>query len=220
MNLVRDLVAQLSVQTSVSRSRVVLLRSASGHWNFSGLGGARVDSGPRTDNRPSTAPSTRSSAALDVSVQKITIVGGRILVGSAGVGGKERVYDHVNLEVSNLSLASQFPFRMTANTPGGGTITLDGQAGPIDSSDTANTPFHATAEIAHLDVKSTGFIDPASGLSGVVDSRDSLVSDGERVTSKGRVHATGVQLVPGGVPERVPIEIDYDRIPAAGRPAK
>ena len=99
---------------------------------------------------------------------------------------------------------------MTANTPGGGTVTLDGQAGPIDSSDAANTPFQATAAIAHLDVKSTGFIDPASGLSGVVDFTGSLVSDGQQLTSKGQVRATGVQLVPGGTPARVPIEIDYE----------
>src|SRR5207249_1778235 len=116
----------------------------------------------------------------------------------------------VNLEVSNLSLTSQFPFRLTANTPGGGRVTLDGQAGPINSSDAASTPFHATAEIAHLDVKSTGFVDPASGLSGVVDFKGSLGSDGQQLTSKGRARATGVQLVPGGMPARVPIEIDYE----------
>jgi AsmA protein len=147
---------------------------------------------------------------MSVSVQKITIANGRILVGRAGVAGKERVYNNVNLEVSNLSLTSQFPFRMTATTPGGGTVTLDGQAGPINSSDAANTPFQATAKIARLDVKSTGFIDPASGLSGVVDFSGSLVSDGQRLISKGKVRATGVQLVPGGVPAGVPIEIDYE----------
>jgi AsmA protein len=147
---------------------------------------------------------------MSVSVQKIRIANGRILVRIAGAGGKERVYDNVNLDVSNLSLMSQFPFRMTANTPGGGTVTLDGQAGPINSSDAANTPFQATADIAHLDVKSTGFIDPASGLSGVVDFKGSLVSDGQQLTSKGKVRATGVQLMAGGMPAHVPIEIDYE----------
>jgi AsmA protein len=178
--------------------QIVLLRSASGQWNFSGLGGASA-----------TASSTGSRAAISVSVQKITIAGGRVVIRSAGAGGKERVYDNVNLDVSNLSLTSQFPFRMTAKTPGGGTVILDGHAGPINSSDAANTPFQATADIARLDVKSTGFIDPASGLSGVVDFKGSLVSDGRQLTSKGKARATGVQLVPGGVPARVPIEIDY-----------
>jgi len=178
--------------------QVVLLRSASGQWNFSGLGGAL-----------STAPSKGSTAAMSVSVQRMTVVGGRVLVRNAAAGGNERVYDNVNLEVRNLSLTSQSPFRMTANTPGRGSVTLNGQAGPIDSSDAANTPFQATAQIAHLDVKSTGFVDPASGLSGAVDFKGSLVSNGQQITSKGTVRATGVQLVPGGIPARVPIEIDY-----------
>jgi AsmA protein len=189
----------LRVQTvRLADPQVVLLRSASGRWNFSGLVGAS-----------STAASRGSTAAMSVSARNITIAGGRILVGTAGAGGKERLYDNVNLGVNNLSLTSQFPFRMTANTPGGGTLTLDGQAGPIDSSDAANTPFQATTEIAHLDVKSTGFIDPASGLSGVVDFKGSLVSDGQRLTSTGKLRAAGVQLVPGGMPARVPMEIDY-----------
>jgi AsmA protein len=189
----------LRVQTiRLEDPQVVLLRSASGRWNFSSLVGAS-----------SAAASDGSKAAMSLSVRKITIASGRIIVGTAGAGGKERLYDNVNLEVSNLSLTSEFPFRMTANTPGGGTLTLDGQAGPINLSDAANTPFQATTEIAHLDMKSTGFIDPASGLSGVVDFRGSLASDGQRLTSKGKLHAAGVQLVPGGMPARVPMEIDY-----------
>ena len=179
--------------------QVALVRSATGQWNFSGLGGASP-----------TATSTGLTTVMSVSIQKVTIANGRILVRNAGGGPKERVYDNVNLDVSDLSLTSQFPFHITANTPGRGTVTLNGQAGPIDSSDAANTPFHATAEIAHLDVKSTGFIDPASGLAGVVDFAGSLGSDGPRLTSKGKVRATEVQLVAGGTPARVPIEVDYE----------
>ena len=179
--------------------QVVLVRSASGQWNFSDLGGAS-----------STAPAAGSRTATSVSVQRITIAGGRILVRRAGAGGKERVYDNVTLQVSHLSPTSQFPFRITATTPGHGTVTLDGRAGPIDASDAANTPFQATAGLAHVYLTSTGFIDPASGLAGVVDFTGSLTSDGRQLTSKGTARATGFQLVPGGLPARVPIEIDYE----------
>ena len=179
--------------------QVVLLNSSSGQWNFSGLGGAS-----------SNAPSGGSAAAMGVVIQKLEIANGRILVGTPGVRGKERVYDNVNLEVSDLSLTSQFPFRVTAKTPGGGTVTLDGKAGPISVTDAADTPFQATAEVSHLDVASTGFIDPASGLAGLIDFKGSLASEGGRLTSKGAVNATGVQLVPGGTPARVPVEIDYE----------
>jgi AsmA protein len=179
--------------------QVMLLRSASGQWNFSGLGSAS-----------STASSIGFQTVLSVSVHKVTIGNGRILVRIAGAGEKERVYDNVNLDVDNLSLTAPFPFHLTAKAAGGGTASLAGEAGPIDSTDAANTPFQATAEIAHLDVKSTGFVDPASGVSAVVDFKGSLASDGPQLTSKGKVRATGVQIVAGGMAARVPIEIDYE----------
>lgn len=182
--------------------QVVLLNSSSGQWNFSGLG--------LQGGASSSAPSGGSTAAMSIVIQKLEIANGRILVGTPGVRGKERVYENVNVEVSDLSLTSQFPFRATAKTPGGGTVTLDGKAGPLSVTDAADTPFQATAAVSHLDVASTGFIDPASGLAGLFDFKGSLASAGGRLTSKGAVNATGVQLVPGGTPARVPVEVDYE----------
>ena len=182
--------------------QVVLLNTKSGLWNFSGLGSQ--------GGAPSSAPAGGSAAAMTFVIEKLEIANGRILVGTPGVRGKERVYKNMNLEVSDLSLTSQFPFRMTAKTPGGGTVTLDGKAGPFSVTNAADTPFQATAEVSHLDVASTGFIDPASGLAGVVDFKGTLASDSERFTSKGAVNATGFQLVPGGTPARVPVKIDYE----------
>jgi AsmA protein len=182
--------------------KVVLLSSRSGQWNFSGLGGA---------SSSATAPSSGGpAAAMSVLIQKIAIVNGSIRVGRAGVRGKERVYDGVNIDASDLSYTSQFPFHMTAKTPGGGAVALEGEAGPVDTSDAANTPFHASADARRLDVASTGFIDPSSGLAGMVDFAGTLMSQGGRLTSKGKLSATGVQLVAGGAPERVPIEVDYE----------
>jgi AsmA protein len=181
--------------------QVVLLNSSSGKWNFSGLsqGGAS-----------SSAPAGGSMAAMSIAIQKLEIANGRILVGTPGVRGKERVYENVNLEVSDLSLTTQFPFRVTAKTPGAGTVTLDGKAGPVNVIDAADTPFQTTAVVSHLDVATTGFIDPASGLAGLIDFKGSLASEAGRLRSKGVVNATGIQLVAGGTPARVPISIDYE----------
>jgi AsmA protein len=147
---------------------------------------------------------------MSIAIQMLEIANGRILVGTPGVRGKERVYENVNLEVSDLSLTTQFPFRVTAKTPGAGTVTLDGKAGPVNVIDAADTPFQATAVVSHLDVATTGFIDPASGLAGLIDFKGSLASEAGRLRSKGVVNATGIQLVAGGTPARVPISIDYE----------
>ena len=162
--------------------QVVLLNSPSGQWNFSGLSG-----------NSSSAASGGSAAAMTVVIQKLEITNGRILVGAPGVRGKERVYESVNLEVSDLSLTSEFPFRLTAKTPGGGTVTLDGKAGPLSVTSAADTPFQATAEVSHLDVASTGFIDPASGLAGGSISKARRVGS-RRLTSKGAVTPNAFSL--------------------------
>jgi AsmA protein len=182
--------------------QVALINSPSGHWNFSSLGGAASDARPPA--------SGGSAASMSVLIRRVAIANGRIVVGRPGGGTRQRVYEGVNVEASDLSYTSQFPFKVTAKTPGGGTVALDGQAGPIDAADAANTPFHATADVRHLDVAASGFIDPSSGLAGAIDFAGTLTSQGGRLTSTGTLDAAGVQLVPGGSPAHVPVRIDYE----------
>jgi len=182
--------------------QVTLISSSSGQWNFSGLGG------PASPGAPSAAP----AAALSVLIQKIAITKGRITVATSAdhvASGKGRTYENVNLDVSDLSFTSPFPFRVTATTPGGGSVALEGKAGPFNTTDSAATPFAAAIDVAGVDVAATGFVDPASGLAGLIKFAGSLASDGHHLTSKGRINATGVRLVAAGTPARVPVDVDY-----------
>jgi len=72
------------------------------------------------------------------------------------------------------------------------------------------TAFRASLAVTHLDLASRGLIAPASGLAGLIDVNADLVSDGRRITSRGKVHANKFQLVAGGSAARVPVEIDYE----------
>jgi AsmA protein len=184
--------------------QVALISSPSGQWNFSSLGGTAAAG-------PASAPSA-STAALSILIQKMAIANGRLVV-SAGANdatsGRARTYDQVNLDVSDLSFTSPFPFRLTAATPGGGTVALDGHAGPFNTTDAADTPFDAAIDVAGVDVAASGLVDPASGLAGRVQFKGSLASDGKRLTSKGKVNATGVRLAATGTPARAPIDVEY-----------
>ena len=71
--------------------------------------------------------------------------------------------------MTDLSYASQFPFKVSAKTPSGGTVSLTGTAGPFNTKDATETPFQATVDAKRLDVASGGFVDPASGLAGAID---------------------------------------------------
>ena len=192
--------------------QVVLRHSSSGQWNFSSLGTSSTSQSgsPAAASAKGGSPAGGSAAAANVSVQRLTMTGGRVVVvGTPESHGKSRLYDNVTLEATDLSDASEFPFRLKAKTPGGGTVSLDGKAGPFNPTDAAQTPFHATLVVTHLDLALTGLNDPASGLAGLIDGTADLVSDGHRVTSRGKLQANKFQFVQGGSPARVPVEIDY-----------
>jgi AsmA protein len=181
---------------TITEPQVVLLHAASGKWNYSSLGsGAKSTSG--------------SSSSSDFSVDKIKIENGTVKVGRIGPGGKTQTYQNVNLEASNLSYTTQFPFELDAKTPGNGSVKVDGKAGPIDQTDASLTPLSAKVDVENLDLASTGFVDPSSGLAGLVSFNGQLASDGKQMTSSGTVTADKIKLVANGSPSHVPLNVDY-----------
>src|ERR1700733_1055071 len=124
---------------SIDAPQVTLLRSASGVWNFSTLGPAAAKPGGAA---PAQTPG--QAANTNVSVQKLTLKDGTVFVGDvAGAGNKRHEYQQVDVDASNLSYTTQFPFALTTKTPGNGTIKLSGKAGPINQADMQETPLDA-----------------------------------------------------------------------------
>lgn len=193
---------------TVTDPQVSLLRSPSGTWNFSSMGttGAKKT---EAQSQPSPPPAAASTQQTNISVAKLKISNGTIVVGTVGVHGKTQTYKSVELEASDLSYTSQFPFTFSAKTPGDGTVKVDGKAGPIDATDSSLTPLNAKLDVGHLDLASTGFVDPSTGVGGIVDFNGALMSDGHQMTSTGAVKANKIKLVPAGSPSRVPVNVDY-----------
>jgi AsmA protein len=183
---------------TITDPQVSLVRSATGTWNFSSLGAA------------SSQPKSSNSSASNLSVAKFKISNGSIVVYSTAPGGRRRTYQGLNLDATNLSYTSEFPFTLTANTPGSGTIKLDGKAGPIDQKDASLTPLSANVDASHIDIASTGFIDPASGMAGLIDFKGTVASDGHSANSKGTLKDDKFKFVPNGSPSSVPVTVDYD----------
>ena len=179
----------------LDQPRVALVRSASGEWNFSGLG---------------TGSSSSSGTSVAILVDRISIAGGQIVVKGADGRREERSYDGVNIDVSDLSLTSRFPFTVTAKTPNGGTVRVEGQAGPFNMKNMAETPFGGTLTVKHLDLASTGFVDANSGIGGLIDFGGTLASDGIVMKTTGKLTAEKVQFLPGSAAAQVPIVIDYE----------
>jgi AsmA protein len=184
---------------TIVQPEVTLLRSNSGTWNFSSLGAGG-----------SSPSSTGSSAATGLSIQKFTIRNGTLAVGNVGASSKMHRYDQVNLESSDLSYTTEFPFSLTAKTAGNGSVTLKGKAGPLNETNLAATPVDASLDVKNLDLAGTGFVEPSSGIAGLVDFSGTLNSDGKQMTSKGTATATKLQLVPGAMPAGQPVKVDYE----------
>jgi AsmA protein len=202
---------QLNISSfTIQDPEITLLHNANGTWNYSTLGAAGSKS---ATSAPAPAAGGAGAAptptAPGFNVDKLTISNGKIIVGTVGSKAKPSVYSNVNLEASDLSYTTQFPFKLTATGPGNADLKVDGKAGPINQTDTSLTPLNATVVVQHLDLATTGFIDPASGIAGIMDFNGSLNSDGKKMNSKGTVKANKLKASAAGQPSSVPVTVDY-----------
>jgi AsmA protein len=189
-------------ELSLTEPQVTLLRASSGRWNYSTLGGTSA-------SKPA-APSSSGANSFqqNLSVGKLAIKDGRVSIAETKAPAKAHVYDKVNIEVKNFSFASQFPFTLSAGLPGGGTLKLDGTAGPIPN-DAAQTPLQAKLEVKKLDLEKSGFVDPSSGLAGVANFNGTVNSDGKEVQTSGNVTADSLKLSPKGTPAKSSVKVQY-----------
>jgi len=186
---------------TIENPEVTLLRNPANQWNYSSLGGSskpEAQAGPKSAGSPPEA----------FTVQKLTLKDGRITVGSTN-SQKRSVYDHVDVEASNVSLASKFPLTVTADLPGGGTFKLDGNIGPVDQTDASLTPVDAKLEVGSLNLASTGVLDPSAGLGGLLDLNANLASQNGSAETKGTAKLSKALLVAGGSPAAVPVTVDF-----------
>src|SRR5579871_2357726 len=189
---------------TIDEPQVTLLRNPAGQWNYSSIGGS---SNPAPAKSAGSAPagSSSSSSAPDISVSKLELKDGKIIVGSTK-SDKRSTYDHVNVTASDVSMNSKFPLTVSASLPGGGEFKLDGNAGPLDKSDSTLTPLDAKIHVGSLDLAKTGFLDPSLGLGGL-DS--TIASQNGSAETKGTLKLSKALLVQGGSPAGVPAVIDY-----------
>ncbi|HEV7520105.1 MAG TPA: AsmA family protein [Candidatus Angelobacter sp.] len=209
---------QLKVTSlTIQKPDITLLKNAAGKWNYSTIGAtapktAPEPSGkatPESSGKPAPEPSGKS--APDVSVDKFEIAGGTVRVGhsSGHSAGKESVYQNVNLVAHNISTHSAMPFTLSAGLPGGGSMNLEGQAGPLNPTDSAKSPLDAKLTLKHADLGATGFVDPASGVGGVLDFDGQVKSDGRHLHSEGKAKAADLRVIKGGQPAKQPVALDY-----------
>jgi AsmA protein len=188
----------------LEKPEVTLVRTASGDWNFSGLG-----SGQGATPQDKSGERGVQMAVGKIAIKSLRVADGRVTVVSGGRRPKSYLFDQVNITVRNLSFASVFPFTLTAIVPGGGNAKLDGTAGPLNNSDLSLTPFDAAFALDHFDLVASSFVEPEAGLNGLFSFDCRLVSDGKRARSMGKARVDKLQLVKAGSPAGRPVSLEY-----------
>ena len=187
---------------ALNEPQITLLKAANGTWNFSSLGGTNAKKAPETEKSGASPPQ-------NFSVAKLEIKNGKLIVGRANSTTKPHVYDKLNIEVTNFSFASQFPFELTAGLPGGGNAKVSGKAGPISQQDAAKTPVEANLKVNDMDLAASGFIDAASGIGGHANFEGTLNSNGSQAKAVGQVACEKLKLSPKGSPAPKAVQIKY-----------
>jgi len=190
---------------TIEKPEVTLLRNPAGQWNYSSLGGAASQSAAKSAASASVTP---ADSPVDLSVKKLELKGGRIIVGATN-SQKRSTYDHVDVVASDFSATSKFPVTVNADLPGGGKFSFDGTVGPVNESDASLTPLDAKIKVDSLNLASTGFLDPSAGLGGLVDLDATINSQGGQAATKGTAKLTKALLIAGGSPSSVPVNVDF-----------
>ena len=100
---------QIEVRSfQIESPQINVIRAANGTWNFSSIGHRATSPGISKGSQ---------QGLPDLSVDRIVIDGGRVVITSLPVEGEPSVYEHVNLTALDFSFASQFPFELSADLP-------------------------------------------------------------------------------------------------------
>ena len=186
---------QLNVTSlTIDQPEISLLQAKSGEWNFSSLGG-------KTTTPPPVPSKESASKPTSLSVKLVKITNGRFTFKSSKL-------EKVNVELRDFSAASSFPFSLAADVVGGGSIKLEGKAGPIRPADVIQTPFDLNLTIGALNLAGSGFVQPSSGIAGIISLDGNAASNGHAVNIKGKVKAENLKLATGGSPAKRAVEID------------
>ena len=199
-------------ELTLNQPEISLVKSENGEsWNFSRLGNKKSSiaaATPATPSQPAPAAASGSSNP-NLSIAKLNVGEGRLTITRVAAAEKPHVYDKVNIKVKNLSFTSSFPFQMSADLPAGGSLKLDGNAGPIDPSNAASTPLQAKVTIKQMNLAASGFIDPASGIAGIADFEGTVASDGHEAKTAGTLKASKLQVAAKGSPAGRDVILNY-----------
>ncbi len=161
----------------LQRPQIELIRTASGTWNFSSIGG--------TSKEPSSNSSQNSSGGLTLNQLKIT--DGQVALTDQMNHQPRAVYDHIDAELNDFAPRKPFNVQLSVHLPGQGnqSIALNAKAGPIGGVEAAAIPIDGHFKLENVTL--SGLSRFAAGA--IPPNTDSTVSGDGSVQSANQILA-------------------------------
>jgi hypothetical protein len=158
---------------------------------------------PTTVATPPPAPNSNNMLST-FTADRLQVKNGTFTITSPGQA-TPAVYQQLNAEFTNVSPTAAAPFKLSAQLPGGGSLTGDGTAGPINQATAAATPLNAHVAISHLDLATSGVVPPEDGIAGVANVDLKALSDGKTLNANVSANIQGLQVAKNGSPSPKPV---------------
>jgi AsmA protein len=184
---------------TIDQPSITLLSRANGKWNYSTLG---------SSSQPASSPSSGNSLLPNLTVSRLAIQNGTITIGALPAIAPPHVYSNVNVTARDFSFASAFPFTVGANLPGGGSLDIHGNAGPINTRNTAATPFTANVKLKNADLAKE-LLTSNQSIGGTANLNAAIQSNGSTATVNGTLTATNLRLAQNGSPSSQPVHLNF-----------
>jgi AsmA protein len=160
---------------------------------------------PTTVAPPSPAPNS-SNMLSTLTADHLEIKNGAVTITTPGQA-KPAVYQQLNAGLTSVSPTAASPFKLSAQIPGGGSVTGDGTEGPINQASAVATPLNAHIAISHLDLATSGVVAPDAGISGIANLDLKAVSDGKNLNANVSANIQGLQVAKNGSPSSKPVQV-------------
>jgi len=180
-------------EIALDRPSICLRQSPENKWNISDLG---VGTGGEADT-----PVEKSGQATDITIERLTITGGRVEIIKAGK--KTSAYEKLNITVDNLSRGGASSFALTAALQGERTLNLNGSFGPLNQDNTLMTHFKMTLKGSRVPLDEIQEFLPAFGMilpagaaleGGTLDTEITVEGFLDNPVIDGTVEITGTNL--------------------------
>lgn len=154
-----------------------------------------------------TAP--KSTFLQNLSVDDAQISNGSLTMTTAGKAGAPVVYQQIDAKLTNLTPTTASPFSLSAQLPGGGSVSATGKAGPFNQQNDAATPVNAQATLKNIQIATAGVLPPDAGIEGVMNMQAQVQSDGHTLQVNGNAQVNGLELARNASPSPKPLDVQF-----------